>query len=266
MAGIEREGVGAVRGRVTANDRFKARYRGVLWWSVALAAVIHGGILWLSPVVGRIRPWLTRVDLLSLTPPQDVVPAPAPSVPPAAGIPVPAEVGTYALEEIPRPPEPLREPPPEVPLSDALRALLDGPTFTPYQVAPRLKNRDAVVDSLEQLFFTEGLEIPDRVRVQVWSLIDERGVVRRTLVKESSGFAALDDVVLRAAELMEFTPAWSSGRTVPVWISLPVVFQTGMTGPAVADTTGAGELVPRPDSALSSFFAVRPTAVRPVAS
>ncbi|HEX6939710.1 MAG TPA: TonB family protein [Longimicrobiales bacterium] len=233
---------------VTANDRLKARSRKVLWLGVLAAALLHVGLLWLAPVVGRIGPWLTRVDRLALHPPLEVTPSRAPRTAAAVGVPVPAAVGDAYAEEIPPPPKPLYQPPPDLLISPELAALMDGPTFTPYQVAPRLTNREAMVDSLHRLFVARYPDVPEQVRVQVWSLVDEQGAVRKTLIKQSSGHADLDAAVLEAAGLMEFTPAWSGGRTVPVWISLPIVFQISRAPVAAPDTAGGADLAPRQDS------------------
>ena len=61
---------------------------------------------------------------------------------------------------------------------------------------------------------------------QVWFLIDEEGLVRKTQIKESSGHEALDGAALKVAAVIEFTPALKEDKKVPVWISLPITFMT----------------------------------------
>lgn len=221
----------------TANDRFKARFRIYVWYGVLGAALLHIVLFWASPVVTRLRPLLSKVDQLLLTPPLQAAPAPpaALAMMPRSGIPIPADVGERVLEEIPRPPEPLLDAP-GAPVSEALLALLDGPRVTPHSIAPVLKNRAAMAAALQRLFAREGPDIDHPIQMDVWFLIDEGGVVRSTMIKTSSGFAALDTAVLRTAKQMLFTPAWSRGQTVPVWISLPILFDTDL--PVASDSAG----------------------------
>ncbi|HEY8483086.1 MAG TPA: energy transducer TonB, partial [Longimicrobiales bacterium] len=62
--------------------------------------------------------------------------------------------------------------------------------------------------------------------VIVWFFIDETGTVRRTLIKESSGYEALDQAALKVADIMQFTPALNLDQKVKVWIQIPIVFRT----------------------------------------
>lgn len=135
-----------------------------------------------------------------------------------------------------RTPEAVPTPAPEPPASGSpqesdgetardLRELASEPTFTPYTVAPDLSNPIEVVQALRE-------EYPPLLRdagiggsILVWFLIDEEGRLRTTLIRESSGQAALDQAALRVAERMRFTPARNGDETVPVWISLPITFR-----------------------------------------
>lgn len=104
-----------------------------------------------------------------------------------------------------------------------------APTFTPFTVAPHLKNRDQVSKALER-FYPEMLrEAGVGGRVLVWFFIDEGGKVRKFEVKESSGHDALDKAALKVADVMEFSPALNRDQRVPVWVALPIVFSTGGT-------------------------------------
>ena len=69
--------------------------------------------------------------------------------------------------------------------------------------------------------------------VEVWFQIDEEGAVRQTLVKTSSGHAALDEAALKVADVIEFTPALNRDKRVPVWISLPITFKTRVCYPNI---------------------------------
>lgn len=223
---------------MTANDRFKARFRTYFHWGVIAATCIHALAFWITPAVMHLRPWLSRrVERLLLAPPLHARPAPPAAVAVAAGFPIPLPVDK-SEEEIPKPPEPIEEAP-VPPMSDALRDLLrEGPRITPYHIAPVLKNRNEMTRVLREVFRIYGAGIDHPVRMEVWFLIDEKGVVRSTTIKETSGFPVLDSVVLGTSERrMRFTPAWARGETVPVWISLPIVFEVEL--PVASDTARA---------------------------
>jgi len=102
----------------------------------------------------------------------------------------------------------------------------DQPTFTPFTVAPEVRNRQAVGRALER-------EYPSLLRdagiggtVLMHFFINETGELENVLVAESSGHQALDDAALRVAQVFEFTPAMNRDQQVPVWIQIPVTFQT----------------------------------------
>lgn len=112
-------------------------------------------------------------------------------------------------------------PPPPVDLE-----ISSSPPFTPFTVAPDIRNRAEVASVLER-------EYPPLLRdaeiggtAGVWFHIDENGQVQRVQINESSGREALDDVALRVASVIEFTPALNRDKAVPVWISVPITFTT----------------------------------------
>jgi TonB family protein len=45
-------------------------------------------------------------------------------------------------------------------------------------------------------------------------------------VNEPSGHTSLDEAALRVANVMQFSPAMNRDKKVPVWVSLPITFQT----------------------------------------
>lgn len=99
-----------------------------------------------------------------------------------------------------------------------------GPTFTPYTVAPFLRNARDVARTLAR-------EYPPQLRsaaigggVLLWLFIDDTGTVQETVLKTSSGFDALDAAAMRVAMTMEFSPAVNRDRKVPVWVAIPVDF------------------------------------------
>jgi len=99
-----------------------------------------------------------------------------------------------------------------------------APTFTPFQVAPVLRNREDVQRALLHVLPAVTRETANPARVLVWVLIDTRGVVQKAQVKQSSGFAPLDRAALQVAARMKFTPALNGDQPVSVWVSVPVDF------------------------------------------
>jgi TonB family protein len=102
-------------------------------------------------------------------------------------------------------------PPPETAPAANLSA---QPSFTPYTVAlqreyPALL-RDAGIGG----------------RTLLWFFINEQGVVDNVQVNQGSGHAPLDAAALRVARTFEFTPALDRDERVPVWIAIPITFQT----------------------------------------
>ena len=100
------------------------------------------------------------------------------------------------------------------------------PTCTPYTVCPELINERDVQRALEQEYppILRDAGIGGTVNLHV--LIDEEGLVQRTLVAQTSGLTSLDEAALRVANVFRFTPALNLDKIVPVWIAIPITFQT----------------------------------------
>lgn len=101
-----------------------------------------------------------------------------------------------------------------------------APVFTPYTVAPAIKNTDAVVRALQRYYPPLLRDAGIGGTVLVWFLIDEQGKVIKTQLKKTSGHGALDDAGLKVADVIEFTPALNRDQKVKVWIELPLVFKS----------------------------------------
>lgn len=100
------------------------------------------------------------------------------------------------------------------------------PKLVMYTEPPQLSNVEFVRRRLSN-------EYPDYLqdqgiggRVVLWFLVDENGIVRKFMMKQSSGIRALDRAALKVASLMRFRPAVNYDRHVAVWVALPVYFQT----------------------------------------
>jgi TonB family protein len=99
-----------------------------------------------------------------------------------------------------------------------------SPAFTPYTVAPELKNRQEIAQLLVRWYPQMLRDAQIGGTVMVWILVDERGGVRRSVVKTSSEMAALDSVALKVTNRMVFSPAQNRDMKVPVWVAIPVTF------------------------------------------
>ena len=99
------------------------------------------------------------------------------------------------------------------------------PSFTPFTIAPVLRNRTEVGRALTR-------EYPQLLRdagvggsCEVWIRISESGAVQDVQVNQSSGYPALDQAAVRVGQTMIFSPAMNRDKQVPVWVSIPITFQ-----------------------------------------
>jgi TonB family protein len=99
------------------------------------------------------------------------------------------------------------------------------PVFTPFTVAPEVRNRAHVQRALEEEYPAELREAGIGGRAILYFHIDETGEVTDIRVDESSGHPELDQAALRVGAQFSFTPALNRDERVPVWIAIPVVFQ-----------------------------------------
>jgi protein TonB len=104
-------------------------------------------------------------------------------------------------------------------------AIGETPSFTPFTVAPNLRNRDEVGRALEREYPALLRDAGVGGRVLVWIRLDDQGNVELTQVNQSSGQPSLDEAALRVARVMEFSPAMNRDKQVPVWVSIPIQFQ-----------------------------------------
>lgn len=102
---------------------------------------------------------------------------------------------------------------------------LDRPHFTPFTKQPELNNSEAVVSLIANQYPPLLRDAGIGGQTIAWALVDDRGRVVSTRVKESAGHAALDSAAVRVLRRMEFIPAEHEGTRVPVWIALPIVFK-----------------------------------------
>ena len=211
----------------TANDRFKKSFNTWFWGSVLAATVVHFVMFMFWPSmtaedVSIDSEELVAIELppeIEIPPPPQAISRPATPVIAAADISEDITIAPTTFED-----NPVEELPP--PPDEEAVDISAAPTFTPYTVRPDLTNEREVQRALER-------EYPPILRdagiggtVNVHFFIDEEGMVQRTLVAQTSGHASLDEAALRVANVFRFTPALNLDKIVPVWIAIPITFQT----------------------------------------
>jgi len=219
---------GAGREFPTANEQFKRSFGTWFWGSMVLATILHFCMFYFWPEmtaadVSYDAEEIVAIELppeIEIPPPPEAISRPATPVLASADIDEDITIASTTFED--NPVEALPPPPTETTTVD----LSSAPTFTPFTVQPGIKNRDELARAMER-------EYPPLLRdagiggtVIVHFFIDETGVVQNALVAETSGHRALDQAALKIAPIIEFTPALNRDRRVPVWIQLPITFQT----------------------------------------
>ncbi len=209
----------------TANERFKSRFGAWLWSGVILATVLHFALLKFFPALAAadVRFGVREFEAISLPPEIEIPPAPQaiarPAVPVVARAVLEEDV-TIAPTTFERNPVEALPPPP----SNVVRSLEEQPVFTPYTVAPSVRDlqraRRIVQEKYPRILQDAGIG----GTVVVWALIDEEGVVRRSQVHVGCGQAMLDEAAVAAVMEFEFHPAYNYDQKVPVWISMPITF------------------------------------------
>jgi TonB family protein len=210
--------------RETANDRFKHSFEKWLWGSIAVATVVHFGVI-------RFFPTLTAADVafsinefvaIELPPEVEIPPPPEQIARPA----VPVVAATDLEEDITIAPTTFEENPVESlppPPSDAAR-LGDRPVFTPYTVAPRMRDPRPAERIARQKYPPIMKQAGIGGTILLWAFLDTNGVVKNCVVSETSGYGELDRAAMAAMLEFTFVPALHFDRHVPAWIEMPITF------------------------------------------
>lgn len=100
------------------------------------------------------------------------------------------------------------------------------PEFAPYDRRPVLENGSDVERALRKLY--PPLLKRERIggRVLLWLWVDEYGIVQEARIDEPSGHTELDFTAVRIARIMRFEPAARDGEPLPVWIRIPMTFES----------------------------------------
>jgi TonB family protein len=212
-----------------ANDRLKNNFNNWFWGSVAAAALLHFLMLafWPDMTAADVSiqsDQLQQIDLVQefeIPPPPEQITRPAvPVLSTDVNISEDITIGEVTFSE-----NPVSDLPP--PPTGRGVDVSDNPTFTPYEVKPELRNRQQYGQALERRYPPMLKDAGIGGTVVLWVFINESGRVQNTRVVNSSGYDQLDQVaqdVMR--EVAQFTPALNRDQKVPVWIQIPVTFQT----------------------------------------
>ncbi len=162
----------------TANDRFKRRAAAWFWAGLMLATALHFAFLRLFPELSAadVSFGISEFRAIELPPEVNVPPPPEAIRRPA--LPVVAE--TELEEDVTIAPTTFEENPVDrlpPPPSDASR-LQAAPAFTPFTVAPRLRDPERATRIVEEQYPKILQAAGIGGRVIVWAFIDAKGVVR----------------------------------------------------------------------------------------
>jgi TonB family protein len=212
-----------------ANDRLKNSFNNWFWGALLAAAVIHFLALAFWPDmhaadVAIRSDQLQQIELIQefeIPPPPEQIPRPAvPVLSTDINIAEDITIGEVTFSE-----NPVGDLPP--PPSGRGVDVSDQPTFTPFEVRPELRNRAAFGQALERRYPPMLKDAGIGGTVVLWVFITETGAVQNTRVVESSGYEQLDNVAeTLMREIAQFSPALNRDTQVPVWIQMPVTFQT----------------------------------------
>ncbi|TVR63683.1 MAG: energy transducer TonB [Gemmatimonadales bacterium] len=211
----------------TANDRLKRSFGSWFWGSMMAAVVVHFAVMAFWPTLRAADVSFTMEDMeaielppeLEIPPPPEQIQRPANPVVSEAMIDDDVTIAPTTFED--NLPDDLPPPP-----TESQAGVGDQPTFTPFTVAPEVRNRNEIGRVLQREYPSTLRDAGIGGTVVMHFFIDEQGVVQNTLVAESSGHTALDQAAERVAQAFEFSPALNRDQRVPVWIQIPITFQT----------------------------------------
>lgn len=211
-----------------ANDRLKSASNNWFWIGLLAATVLHFSLLAFWPEmaaedVSFTAEQMEQVEVVQefeIPPPPEQITRPAvPVLSTDVSISEDITIGEVTFDE-----NPVSDLPP--PPTGQGVDVSDQPTFTPYEVKPELRNRSEFGRLLERKYPPMLRDAGIGGTVVLWVFIDESGAVQNTRVTQGSGYEQLDQVAREVMAEARFTPALNRDQKVPVWIQLPVTFQT----------------------------------------
>lgn len=209
-----------------ANERFKRSFSPWFWGSLTAATTLHFAIFVYLPSMA-VADVGSDPDpaMVVITPPDLDIPPP----PEAIRRPAQPVISTVVLDDVPPLPRNtvLDEVPPLPPPPDRADPddLSDSPGFVVHTVRPKMLNQDEVNRVLEREYPALLKDAGIGGTTAVHLFIDQEGIVRNQLVKESSGHAGLDSAALKVVTVARFSPAMNRDKPVALWIALDITFK-----------------------------------------
>ncbi len=203
--------------------RIVSRERVVLGGALLASVGIHMAIFAWSPDFqgANLETSSTALQTIQLPPDVKIPPPPQaiarPATPKVAATNVSPELTIAPTDFESNPTSSLAPPPPSVTSRPS-----DRPTFIPYDVPPKLLNRDEIERLVVKNYPKELRSVGIGGAVVVWAYVDAQGGVVKALVKDSSGYPNMDQAALKVVEAMRFKPALNRDTPIAVWISQKV--------------------------------------------
>lgn len=226
----------------TANQRLKRRWSACLLGSILLALAFHLLVAWVVPPWkfphrGSGRQSVPFVQLVPIAATSDFVntePSIASATPSVAVQPEIVDLANASEVEIPAwfPMIARGRAPPEAPSLDTARMAVAFTAGRPHRTGPvapiawpEISNPDRMTGYIRTrynpILFEYGMT--GTVVLSLW--VDDRGIVQRVRLSESSGVAMLDEIAVATfEEVVTFNPARVGRRTLPVQFDLAVPF------------------------------------------
>lgn len=209
----------------TANQRLKESFSSWLWGAIAAAAVLHFAVMafWPSLTAADYAMESSEMEAVEIPPEVEIPPPPEdiprPSVPTIGDIDLDDDI---TIEDATFDENPVESLPPPPSRGEGTG---DGPAFTPYEVAPEMRNPAELQRLLERAYPSALRDAGVGGTTHVWLHIDENGNVIDTRVSESSGQERLDQAAMSVMDQVTFTPALNRDEQVPVWVQFPVTWR-----------------------------------------
>jgi TonB family protein len=109
------------------------------------------------------------------------------------------------------------------PQAEGARDLATRPGVVP----PRPADPEAAVALLEREYPEDLRAVGLGGTVRLLVHVDAYGRVLEAQIEEGSGLPLLDDAAIAVAEALEFRPGRRGDCTVPVWVRMPIEFDSG---------------------------------------
>lgn len=215
------------RAHRTAYDRFRSGSSDRLALGLLVSVAVHLAVFQLVPALdagpdlGTAGTDLVAMDLppeVRVPPPPEEVARPAVPVVPTTEVSeevtiAPTTFDANPAEKLPAPPKASATSP------------KDRPVFIPRDIEPRLANKDEFLDLLMKSYPEPLKDAGIGGRVILWLFVDVEGEVQRSLVKQSSGYDALDETAETISRFMRFEPALNRDKPIGVWVAQSVTFE-----------------------------------------